>query len=1336
MLCALVGVFALSVAPAQAAVTHKYLSQITEVPSGSGAPLPGLLSGLGPMTVDSGHLWGADSARGVIRINEFDAGTGGFVSQLPQLSSASGLEEVGLGVAVAHGSVYLGAAHFAAGEHEGRLAVLNEAGVLQATWTGAAIPATPATPAGSFGHGAETKVTDVAVDRSVAGLARGSVYVADPALRVVDVFGPEGVGKEPPVSEPVAAHVKVLEGTCRVEGTACEPLEVIPFKVPSHVSVDDSTGNVLVLDSVEEEVEEKIVVRSVVDVFEPAALSGFVFVRQIRLPLGLNAQNLGVDGGTGEIYVAGFQGEVDQFSPVGTLLGQITGEGSPAGDLRSPQAVAVDPASHRVFVGDYREAGVPSQPSVIDVFGGDLVIPDVLTGSVTGVTPYGARLTGTVKLDKEGEASCRFVWGTSREFGREAQCSKAAIEEESSVEAILSKATGSELEPDTTYYYRLQATNKNGLNPGDSGQDQQFTTSGPGIHEESVSNVASTSVTFNATLDPHGAPTTAYFQYGLTSGYGASVPVAPGVSVGSGEGDVEVAQQHTQALEAGTVYHYRVVVISEPSPGVFEEFDGPDQTFTTQHSGGSAVADGRSWELVTPPQKQGALFGPYGIISMVQAAVGGDAMANLASQPTEAEPPAETRGNTGYVSVLSTRGSGGWSSQLISPAHEENLGILLESGEEYRFFSEDLSLGVVQPVSPFRPLSPEASEQTAYRRTDFPSGDVGAHCQNSCFTPLVTAANTPPGTVFGNIANNPNNPCLANYCPPAFEGASPDLSHMVVGSGAQLTATPAPNGGLYEWVDGRLRLVSVMPEGEGGAAAYQGVIANPTGERGGQVNAVSVDGSRVVWEGTSSSDVGSIKHLYLRDFSKGESVRLDLPQGGTGTGLQLSPKYMTASSDGSRIFFVDGERLTADSSVTTESLFGGGDLYEYDLNASLGSRLTDLSVDRHTGEGAGVARMLGASEDGSYVYFAASGVLTPNAKHGKCGGGQRDSETCNLYVSHGGVTRLVAQLSAEDFPDWSLIPLTNMPVRVSPDGRWLAFMSDRSLTGYDMRDAFSGHPDEEVYLYDASSNGLVCASCNPTGARPVGVENRRGISVVQGHWGDNRWFAADEPEWKRLNSDQGYQPRYLSDSGRLFFDSSDALVPLDVNGAQDVYEYEPSGVGNCSMSLPAFSARSGGCIGLISSGSSPEDSAFIDASGNGGDVFFLTLAKLASQDFDSAFDVYDAHECTVGSPCFAPVPASVPACSTGDACKPSPSPQPPIFGSPSSATFSGAGNITPSGSGSVVKPRSLTRVQKLAHALRTCHRKRGKRRGACERQAHARYSVKRSSKASTKIGKG
>src|SRR5262249_28282147 len=149
-----------------------------------------------------------------------------------------------------------------------------------------------------------------------------------------------------------------------------------------------------------------------------------------------------------------------------------------------------------------------------------------------------------------------------------------------------------------------------------------------------------------------------------------------------------------------------------------------------------------------------------------------------------------------------------------------------------------------------------------------------------------------------------------------------------------------------------------------------------------------------------------------------------------------------------------------------------------------------------------------------------------------------------------------------------------------------------------------------------------------------------------------------------------YQSRYLSDSGRLFFNSAEALVPRDSNGAWDVYQYEPPGVGGCTLSSPEYSERSGGCVGLISSGANAEDSVFLDASVTGGAVFFLTQAKPAPQDVDPSVAVYAAHECTGASPCLPPPPPPPPACE-GDACQ---QPVvPPSNPTPSSLTFRGAG---------------------------------------------------------------
>src|ERR1700734_2092072 len=100
----LVGLLVFSGVPVQAAITHQYLSHITEVPAGSGAPFPGpfLKTGIGGLTVDSGELYLADGVsllEGTSRLDRFDIPSGAFVSQFPQVPSPNLLNQ---GVAVGH----------------------------------------------------------------------------------------------------------------------------------------------------------------------------------------------------------------------------------------------------------------------------------------------------------------------------------------------------------------------------------------------------------------------------------------------------------------------------------------------------------------------------------------------------------------------------------------------------------------------------------------------------------------------------------------------------------------------------------------------------------------------------------------------------------------------------------------------------------------------------------------------------------------------------------------------------------------------------------------------------------------------------------------------------------------------------------------------------------------------------------------------------------------------------------------------------------------------------------------------------------------------------------
>ena len=120
-------------------------------------------------------------------------------------------------------------------------------------------------------------------------------------------------------------------------------------------------------------------------------------------------------------------------------------------------------------------------------------------------------------------------------------------------------------------------------------------------------------------------------------------------------------------------------------------------------------------------------------------------------------------------------------------------------------------------------------------------------------------------------------------------------------------------------------------------------------------------------------------------------------------------------------------------------------------------------------------------------------------------------------------------------------------------------------------------------------------------------------------------------------------------------------------------------------------------------------------------MFFLTAAKLVSQDHDTSLDVYDARECTVQAPCVSS-PVSPPECTTADACRAAPTPQPSIFGAPSSATFSGSGNPAPASDAprtAKAKAKALTRAQKLAEALKACKKEKSKKKRCGVRKAGA-----------------
>jgi hypothetical protein len=1169
---------------------------------------------------------------------------------------------------------------------------------------------------GEFGLG----VGGVAVDNDPLSPSYEDVYVSDNGNSRVEKFSPSGgflgmFGKE--VNED-GSDVCVAGEKCQPGRTGEGSGEFSGMRGAIAVS---PTGDVYVGDF--ERVQE----------FGPEGL----FIAQFAVGGGVT-RSVAVDG-AGDLYVvSGSPGEGEEpaglreYDSSGALLRTLDGEGE-------PRAVTLD-ASGDLFLDDslgghrlleYAPSGeqlasFDTGTQELDAGGGGIAFGDTIarlyvpnqsavrlvsvpppgpeligSESASGIEPLSATLNATI--NPEGNATTyRFEYGPTTSYGSSAPAPEGSLSANFNEEPVSIELT--KLTAGTTYHYRIEASDSKGHVT--TGQDQTFTTQPAVLIDSlSVSNVAETSATLEALLNPLGAAASYRLEYD-TSEYTPGGPshgiTAIEGSLGAGTSDVPISM-HVDGLQLGTLYHYRVVA-HDTRESVEYTVDGPDQTFTTQgQNGGPTLPDGRQWEMVSPPEKNGAqifAIGQYsGEGAVIEAAAGGGAVTYMTAAPTEPSP----QGYANYLQVFSARGSSGWVSRDISPPHDTAAGLTVGYGEEFRFFSEDLSLGLIQPFGAFtRSLSDEASEQTPFVHTDFLNGDATDPCVDSCYRPVVSGvpghADVPPGTEFGN--DTECNGGLKVICGPRFVGATPDLSHVVLESVVALTSTPVPGAGLYEWSEGSLKLVSLLPDGK---AASDPSLGHPTFDNpgDGSRHAISDDGSRLVWAAEN--------HLYLSDMSLSKTARLDVVQGGSGEG-KLSPEFQIASADGSRVFFTDEQRLTADSGGTD----GKPDFYECEMIETAGTlecSLSDLTPVTG-GESTNVTGVVGASEDGLWVYYVVG---------------------TTLYVRHAGLTKSVAVLSSADAQDWRPT-LSERTSRVSSDGRWVAFMSRGELAGYDTRDAVSGQSDEEVYLYDAQADGgkgrLTCASCDPTGARPVGIEYQKigdGIAGGDRIWESERWIAANVPGWTPYwLVGSLYQSRYLSDSGRLFFNSNDGLVPRDVNGTEDVYEFEPPGVGDCTTASVSFSAGSGGCVDLISSGGSGEESGFMDATATGSEVFFLTAAKLSSEDRDSAIDLYDARECTAGSPCFAQAPVVPPACDTGDSCKAAPSPQPAVFGAPASATFTGAGNVTTGDFRAGVKTRGLTRAHKLARALRACGKEKRRRRAVCRRRARAKYAVKRS----------
>jgi hypothetical protein len=859
------------------------------------------------------------------------------------------------------------------------------------------------------------------------------------------------------------------------------------------------------------------------------------------------------------------------------------------------------------------------QPVETGSFAKPVTLPNEIVQGI--VNPEGAPVT-----------ACGFEYGLTKALGQSTPCTESLATIGSGESPVEVHGTLENLSPGTRYLYRAFAASAEGSS---TGSIESFTTPGAVIESARVITVGEGEAEIETRINPKGSATEYKIEYGTDTSYGTSTPL---VFVG------EDSLNHTftdtlTGLSPGVTYHFRVVATN--SVGATEE---ADQSFVTRkpvpvksdcanqsfrNGSGANLPDCRAYEQASPIEKHGGFIRRASIVTQASASGNRITFAHVAGLETEG-------GSAGPPTYLATRGPDGWSTAGTAPLVEPGRGFETEGwGPE---ISKVFSKVTNKDGSEFVLYdSATNSFSSAYR------------WETKRFFPKIAEFAADPlhfmfeaGSNFGEAPLAPGGIPNTNNVYDFNHGVVTAVARIPAGSATSCddssapACIPAPAGsfsGPYDWHSARTDV-------DGGA--FGGYYLE---------NATSDDGSRQFF---TTAGAGQ---LYMREDGT-KTIRISASQASTPDPNGTKPAaFLRAAPDGSKVFFLSCEKLTDDSTAVSTPASscdttpqGGGvvgqDLYLYDVDSG---DLTDLTVDNdreRDPRGAAVFGFLGGSDDGAYAYFMAEGALAPGA-----------SSTTNLYVIHNGAISLVTSgLSRSDdeeiwYSNFVQGPALTRKSIVSPNGT-LMFPSIEKLTDFDNSAAgCGGSRCTEIYRYVPTSKDLSCVSCDPSRAAPAG-------SATMG--APNNAVT--------LNIRQLFRTHNLSSDGnRVFFQSPDPLVAADTNGHVDPYEWEAAGTGSCEA---AEAVADGGCLYLLSTGTSPEDSYLADVSASGDDAFIYSSQQLVPSDKDELNDVYDVR---AGGGLASQHPENAAPPCLGEACK-GPSTEPGSESSPGTATFSGPGN--------------------------------------------------------------
>jgi hypothetical protein len=872
------------------------------------------------------------------------------------------------------------------------------------------------------------------------------------------------------------------------------------------------------------------------------------------------------------------------------------------GEVWGIGGLAVNPATDLIY------ATSGSQVLVL----GEVGLPEATIDPVSSKTAETATLTGSVDPNG-GPAGNHFEISTDGVNWEPLAEGDRPVGNGDSPVAVSQEIGG--LAPGTTYYVRLVAKQTYG-GEKDVSAEVSFTTDDAAPEVTGAPAIArATEAIIAGNVNPGNEATEYHFEYG-TAPCGANPCTKLGTeSAGSGADQVYVKQAIT-GLTPNTTYHYRLIAGNGTGTTI-----GPERTFITLPPG--TLPEGRRYEQVSPVFKNNADINSR----MAMASEDGEKLAFTSLGSFAGQPSSLSAMFTHY---LSTRGPEGWTTKGLLPP-----GGALNFQAGYYGFSQDLTAGAyMHREDAPKTLAPGAKTGINMYRRDLTSNDWQLMSGT-----LATA------TSFA-----------------GFVWASKDFSHVVFDSPNPLTPDspcilngPPWDNCVYEWVNGELRLASVDPNGN--PVFGFGGHGSPTGQPNGSLDyAVSDDGERIFFSGHEHRGV------FARTGGT-TTIEVTVPERSTPPTVSgEETHFLGASASGDKVIFATVNTLVDEDDNQVR------DIYMYDFAQPQGERLTLLSEDSQPAAPNGADVPTGAPFGGQggivartrsldRIYFMANNQIVPGEPN-------LPGPKLFLWDDTGAEpeVRYITNLSENDANAWrgATVSIQHMkPARPSPDGRYLAFVSETRQTGYD------NEGGNEIYLYDVQTDRIECATCSPNAKPKSGMLGFDSFT--------------EEGAIPPLN----HLLRNVTPDGKLFFETSRGLVWKDSNGMKDVYEYVA------------------GQIHLISTGTSGDHSRFLDASASGNDVFFTTRSQLVGWDNDENQDAYNA---TVDGGFPEPPPAP-PACE-GDACQPPP--VVPDDPTPASSGFVGPGNPPVKG---VRKPKRCKSQKGKAKRAKHCKKKKSKQQG-------------------------